>query len=99
MRKFRTAEEWSIIIKEQSDSGLSVVDFCKDKGIHPNIFYAKRSALKKTNGFVEIRMKSQRNEVKKIIIKIKDVTLELEENIIKTELIDIIRSAREAVNA
>ena len=99
MRKFRTAEEWSIIIKEQSDSGLSVVDFCKDKGIHPNIFYAKRSALKKTNGFVEIRMKSQRNEVKKIIIKIKDVTLELEENIIKTELIDIIRYAREAVNA
>ena len=99
MRKFRTVEEWGTIIKDQSDSGLSVVDFCKDKGIHPNIFYAKRSALKKTNGFVEIRMKSQRNEVKKIIIKIKDVTLELEENIIKTELIDIIRYAREAVNA
>ena len=99
MRKFRTVEEWGTIIKDQSDSGLSVVDFCKDKGIHPNIFYTKRSALKRSNSFVEIRMNSQRKEEKKFIIKIKDVTLELEENIIKTELIYIIRSVREAVNA
>ena len=43
MRKFRTREEWQALIEEQNKSGKSAAQFCREKNIHPNLFYKRRS--------------------------------------------------------
>ena len=51
MRKER--RDWPSIIQEQEASGISVPEYCKAKGIHPNTFYVKRKR-QNGNGLVEI---------------------------------------------
>ena len=39
--------DWAATIKEQSTSGLSVKDFCAERGISLDSFYNQRSILKR----------------------------------------------------
>jgi transposase-like protein len=42
MRIKRTAEEWARIFEQQKESGQTVPIFCRELGIHPNVFYRKQ---------------------------------------------------------
>lgn len=43
----RSEEEWSRLIQEQSESGKSQEDFCKERGISKNSFKRSKTRLKK----------------------------------------------------
>ncbi len=39
----RTKQQWLELIQAQQASDLSIIDFCREQGIHLNSFYARRS--------------------------------------------------------
>ena len=43
----RTKQQWLELIQAQKISGLSIVDFCRDKDLPLKSFYARRSSLLK----------------------------------------------------
>ena len=49
MRIQRTGEEWTTIIEQQKESGQTVTGFCREKGIHVNVFYRKQKQLPDDN--------------------------------------------------
>ena len=44
-RKYRSQAEWSVLIEQQAQSGLSGVEFCKQHGLVAKCFYRKRRQL------------------------------------------------------
>lgn len=46
--KITNKEEWRKIIEEQASSGLSIVSFCKQKGIKAEKFYYHADTLKES---------------------------------------------------
>ncbi|MCP4300041.1 MAG: hypothetical protein GY783_05620 [Gammaproteobacteria bacterium] len=62
--KYRSEAEWLTLIAEQSDSGQSALDFCRDHGLYAKTFYRQRKALRKKgliaadNAFVQVKPKS-----------------------------------------
>lgn len=46
--------DWRQIVEQQAASGKSIQEYCKGIGIHPNTFYRKRRAQKRS-GMIEIR--------------------------------------------
>jgi len=44
-RKYRSRSEWTALIDQQEQSGLSVLDFCRDQGLYAKTFYKQRKAL------------------------------------------------------
>lgn len=67
MKKKRTHSEWQTYIEEQAASGLTIRQFCKEKGSCPSHFSEQKktlSRLKKDNGaspaFVRVQSKEQR---------------------------------------
>jgi transposase-like protein len=55
-RNKRSSEEWFSLIQECRTSGLSVKDFCKNKGIHSSNFYywVKRQRSTDEAGFLPV---------------------------------------------
>lgn len=96
MKKFRTVNEWQVIIAEQKKSGKTVPDFCRKQGINPNVFYSKRRKCI-TTGFIKLPGISMQCDL--IKIKIKDVTIEIPSGCNQKELASIITTVREVVNA
>ncbi len=39
----RTKQQWLELIQAQQASDLSIIDFCREQGIHLNSFYTRRS--------------------------------------------------------
>jgi hypothetical protein len=73
MRKHRTKEEWLALIMEQKESGVSAVEFCRKKNIHPNLFYKKR---KENNPGKFVKIPLPASVSSGIKIKIQDVIIE-----------------------
>jgi len=46
-RQHRGEAEWQRLITEQSQSGQSALDFCRDHGIYAKTFYKQRKVLTK----------------------------------------------------
>jgi putative transposase len=44
-RQYRTQAEWSLLIDEQEQSGLCVLDFCRQHRLLAKTFYRQRKAL------------------------------------------------------
>ena len=96
MRIFRTKEDWKQILKEQRESGKTTVDFCKEKRIHPNLFYKRRSELENSGSFIKVPVKAVSSG--KIKIRIKDIIIEPESGCNKEELLSVIDTVLEAVD-
>ena len=60
MGKRRSAEDWQVLIAEQSNSGLTVAAFCREHGLNPKYFYLRRKRLSTKSGsvFVPVEMNS-----------------------------------------
>lgn len=54
MRKFRTESEWQSLFREQSRTGRSVREFCREAGIHPNHWYRKRKEYENPGRFIKL---------------------------------------------
>lgn len=96
MRIFRTKEDWKEILKEQKESGKTATEYCKEKHIHPNLFYKRRKELETCRSFIKVPVKAVSSG--KIRIKIKDIIIELEPGYNKEELISVIITVLEAIN-
>lgn len=44
-RQYRTQAEWSLLIDDQEQSGLSVLEFCRQHRLYAKTFYRQRKAL------------------------------------------------------
>lgn len=97
MKTFRTRAQWEALIKEQKESGVSVNAFCTGKGIHPVTFYKKRKEMTHKSEFVQLPVNSEKRG--RIIIKIKDISIEPETGHDPQELSSVIRTVLEAVYA
>ena len=51
-RKFRSKSEWQSLIDQQALSGVSVTEFCKNRGLVAKYFYRKRRQLIKGKALV-----------------------------------------------
>jgi hypothetical protein len=96
MKKYRTKEEWSALILEQEKSGKSVAAFCREKNIHPNLFYRKR---KENNSGRFVKLSLPVPNPGNLKIKVKDVTIELGSHINSDTLKDILQVVMEVVHA
>lgn len=45
MKKQQKANHWKTLFKQQQDSGLSVIQFCRDNKVNVSTFYAWRKRL------------------------------------------------------
>ena len=97
MKKYRTKAEWSTLIREQEKSGKTAVAFCRERNIHPNLFYKKRRE-NKAGRFVKLP------ESKSIVhsslkIRIQDVIIEPGPHARVAELKSILQAVIEVVHA
>lgn len=59
--RIETQEKWQTLIKQQSDSDITISQFCKDKHISPTCFFKYRQMFQATdtpasrNAFVKIQ--------------------------------------------
>ena len=97
MKIFRTKENWEELFKEHKVSGKRVSDFCREKGIHQNLFYRKRKELSGKGSFVRLPVEVVSSG--KIQIRIKDVIIEPGHGYDKQELALVINTVLEAVDA
>jgi hypothetical protein len=96
LRIFRSKEDWKLLLVEQKESGKTIVDFCKEKRIHTNMFYRKKKELGEKNSFVKLPKRKIHSGL--IRIKIKDIIIEPELGCSKEELISVINTVLEAAN-
>jgi|GEM_PF-1411444 len=97
MKKIRSNEEWAGLVNEQRLSGKSVAAFCREKAIHPNLFYRKKQLSGSTGTFVKVpTITGDRRAVE---IKSGDLVIRLEMPFADAELVRVLRCIREAENA
>jgi len=97
MRIRRTKEQWQTLLEEQKESGKTVTGFCKDLGIHQNMFYRKKKELCSNGSFVKVPIGPARPQA--IKIKIGNATIEAEAGFNEKDIQAIIRILLEALNA
>ena len=96
MRKYRTKKEWSALIREQEKSGKSVAAFCRERKIHPNLFYRKR---KENNSGRFVKLPLPISIPDGLKIKVKDVTIEPGSHINSNTLKNVLQVVMEVVHA
>jgi len=106
MRKHRTPDEWSKLIQEQINSGLSASAFCKNRSIHPNVYYQKRKQLgscqeEHNNDFVELTIPcaTDNDNDGDVEIKIGNICIYPGNSVSKESLIILFSAALEAHSA
>lgn len=105
MKKYRTEKEWNSLFLEQENSSLSAAAFCKQKGIHPNLFYRKRSDLSQNpeeQSFVRVDAPTSNNKsfsATRTMIRIGSIEILPGQESDQNQLFKIFCSALEAVNA
>lgn len=105
MKKYRTEREWTTLIEKQEKSGLSAIAFCKQLGIHPNLFYRKRSTLgngHNEKSFIKLDIPNSTNQSLgniQTLVKIGPIEIRPGQNSNQKQLREIFCSALEAVNA
>lgn len=71
--------DWSALVRQQSESRMSVAEFCAQAGVHPNTFYRQRKHYQVAD-FVEIPVRSPLSKVnggEAIVLKSGSFSLEL----------------------
>ena len=97
MRTKRSKEEWKRLITERKTSGKTVVQFCKEKGIHPTLFYKKQRELREANTFVKLNPTTRPKST--IRIRIKNIVIETENGITRNHLSEVLKSILEVIDA
>jgi hypothetical protein len=69
---------WPEYLAEQKQSGKTIVDFCKEKGIHPNTFYSARKKYEHSNPFIEITVPKEQENRKTIELNRNGYTISVE---------------------
>lgn len=91
--KTRQVRNWSELISEQENSGKSIDEFCKEKGIHYTSFYKNRKKLEKSN-FVEIKKRTKPHPVQieedPIILNYGTFSITLKSGFNKKTLLDVL---------
>jgi transposase-like protein len=99
MRIKRTCEEWASICEQQKKSGQTVILFCREKGIHPNVFYRKQKQLRDGNPrFIKVTAPTTIMNTPEMI-RIGRIEIEARETISDDFLIRLIRCAIEVNDA
>ena len=95
MRVKRSKDEWKKLIHEQKGSGKSISGFCKENGIHPNLFYRNVKAAKAVeNGtFVKVSAPVQQ---KNVTIMCGRISVSLSGPVTKEEIVVILTGMKEA---
>ena len=91
MRK-RQIRDWGALLQEQEQSGKSIGEFCKNKGIHYTAFYKNRKKIQDSS-FVEIKVNNnQRAQTVEspIVLIYRDISIKVPSVFNKQSLIDII---------
>ena len=52
VRKYRSREQWQVLIERQAQSGLGVTEFCRRFELTPKYFYRKRRQLRDAKALV-----------------------------------------------
>jgi len=97
MKKIRSNEEWAGLVKDQRLSGKSVTAFCREKAIHPNLFYRKKRTPPDSRTFVKVATTTETRGA--VEIKSGDLVIRLEMPFADAELVRVLRCIREAENA
>ena len=99
MKKYKTQNDWRLLLQEQEESGLSVAAFCRKNNIHPNAFYYKRKKHD-TGKFVKLAVPTAGiSDTSRIKIRIENIIIELGADIKENELKLVIKSVLEVINA
>jgi transposase-like protein len=97
MRIQRITTEWGTIIAEQKESGATITAFCRENGIHPNVFYRKQKELRQgEQAFIRVQSVSGTGEAGSI--RIGDIEIEVREGVTNEFLARMIRCVIEAKN-
>lgn len=96
MKNYKATAKWLTLFHEQESSGLSAIAFCREKKIHPNIFYRKRKEYR-TNRFVKLPIPGENSSG--IRIRIGEVIIEPGMNFQQEELKRIIETVKEVFDA
>ena len=97
MRIKRSKEEWAALVNEQRKGSKSIAGFCKEKGIHPNLFYRK---IKKANNpatFVKLPVVPL--EHRSIAIRAGNVTIIVPRPFSNEELIQVLECVGKVIDA
>jgi transposase-like protein len=99
MRAKRTASEWAALVQRHRDSGLTVREFCQDKGICPNLFYRKRRELSsEAQAFIRLP-ELPAGDPRSAQIQIDKIKITVSENTSAELMTKVIRSALEVSHA
>ncbi len=95
-------QQWAAIIKDCKASKLKVNDYCKEHDISHDAYYywlrkVKEAALLQS-GFVEINPPANEKQISSaaLTVKIRDVSLEIQEGVSQELLEKVIRGIRNA---
>lgn len=90
--KKRQTQDWAALLLEQEQSGKSIADFCKDKGIHYSSLYKHRKIIQDSK-LVEIKVKhkpeSQSTEAP-IVLNYREFSIKVPSCFNKQSLTDVI---------
>jgi hypothetical protein len=93
MRIRRSKEEWEKLIQKQKGSGKSITAFCKEAGIHPNLFYRKIKTTSKSGAFVKIPTPVNRDNI--ITITCGNISISIPMSCTKDKLMAVLASMKE----
>jgi hypothetical protein len=77
---------WREYLTEQKQSGKTIVEFCKEKNIHPNTYYYARKKYGNSQSFVEINVMKEQKNGKAITLNRNGYTLSVEPGFCETTL-------------
>ena len=84
--KYRSRQEWQALIEEQAVSGLSGLEFCRQRGLYAKTFYRQRKRLgysqgqtrpSRPRGFVQVRPQASPPVNQSLVLHYRDSRLEL----------------------
>ena len=97
-RKYRSKEDWKILIQAQSESRLTVAEFCHQQQINKNYFSQRKTDLmghadkpEPMSSFVKIQMPTQAAQSDPIQIHYKQTHLKIPSNVSSVWLADLLR--------
>jgi len=97
MRIKRGKEEWVALLREQKESGKSITEYCKEKGIQPNLFYRKAKMTNESGTFVKVPVPS--TDYRSIKIRTGTVTVIVPWPFSNEDIIQVLQCVREVADA
>ena len=101
-------KQWASIIRDRTESGMTINEYCAAKSMSRNAYLywlrkVREAALEEKSGFVELLPDQYASEVtdretsseSKIIIKIRDITVQIENGISPVLLRTVLRAVKD----